>query len=714
MKLVNDKGLELLAKSLDDRTKAAITAAVKAEEDRAKAEEASLLGKVNGKSNEGHNHDDIYFTETEITNKLAGKSDTGHKHDDDYAAKNSVYIKTDVDTMLGTKAPLTHDHNDLYYTEGEVDDLLEDKSNVGHDHDDDYAEKSHNHNNDYYTKTEVDAELGKKSDEGHKHNDDYYTKQQIDEELTTQLATKSDTTHKHNDDYYTKSEVNTELGKKADSSHGTHVPTPQATDNKKFLRNDNTWAEVTPDNIGAAKESHDHDTKYYTISQIDAKVTTINNAIDGKANASHGNHLPEIGTADNTIFLRNDGQWATVDPENIGAAKAVHEHNQYCTTATVNGHVSTLEGKITTAQTNALTDAKAYADEQIAALVDSAPEAMNTLNELAAAINAHGTEYEAYVSTVTQNIATAKSEAIAEAASKDAALHTTISAEIDADVKAEADRAKLAEQGLSTDISGKADKGHSHNNLVIKLNGGSTEGTNLFTYVGTADKTIDITPAKIGASASGHDHDTRYYTESEIDAKVTTINNAINGKANASHGTHVGDALSSAAPKANGTAAAGTSSLVARADHVHPLQTTISGNAGSATKVNNALSIQLNGGTATSFDGSAAKNINITPTAIGAEPAQKTVGAPTAAGTVITLTTNRYQKIAASGVTEIRLPSNVSTFTEITLFINGALTSLTLPDCKWRVDHNIEVATSYAITFTYTTVEWLAEIKCFS
>lgn len=714
MKLVNDKGLELFAKSLDDRTKAAIAAAVKVEADRAKAEEASLLGKVNSKSDEGHSHDDKYFTEEEVTNKLKLKSDIDHKHDDIYAAKNSVYTKTDVDTMLGAKAPSTHDHNNLYYTEGEVDDLLEDKSDVGHDHDGDYAEKSHNHNNDYYTKTEVDGELGKKSDEGHKHNDDYYTKQQIDEELTTKLATKSDTTHKHNDDYYTKSEVNTELSKKADSSHGTHVPTPQATDNKKFLRNDNTWADVTPENIGAAKESHDHDTKYYTISQIDAKVTTINNAIDGKANASHGKHLPETGTADNKIFLRNDGNWATVDPENIGAAKASHEHNQYCTTAIVNGHVSTLEGKITTAQANALADAKTYANQEIAKLVDSAPEAMNTLNELANAIKNHATEYEAYVATVTSDIATAKSQAISEAASKDTALHTTISAEIDSDVLVETNRAKAAEQALQANIDKKAATGHSHNNLVIKLNGGSTEGNNLFTYVGTADKTIDITPAKIGASASGHNHDDKYYTESEIDAKITTINNSINGKANASHGTHVADALSSAAPKANGTAAAGTSSLVAREDHVHPLQTTITGNAGSASKVNNALSIQLNGGTATSFDGSAVKSINITPAAIGAEPAQKTVGAPTAAGTVITLTTDRYQKIAASGVTEIKLPSNVSSFTEITLFVNGALTSLTLPDCKWRVDHNIEAATSYAITFTYTTVEWLAEIKCFS
>ena len=41
-------------------------------------------------------------------------------------------------------------------------------------------------------------------------------------------------------------------------------------------------------------------------------------------------------------------------------------------------------------------------------------------------------------------------------------------------------------------------------NLVVKLNGGSTEGTNLFTFNGSAAKTIDITPSAIGAAASSH------------------------------------------------------------------------------------------------------------------------------------------------------------------------------------------------------------------
>lgn len=43
-------------------------------------------------------------------------------------------------------------------------------------------------------------------------------------------------------------------------------------------------------------------------------------------------------------------------------------------------------------------------------------------------------------------------------------------------------------------------------NLIIKLNGGTNEGNNLFTFNGSAAKTINITPSAIGASASGHTH----------------------------------------------------------------------------------------------------------------------------------------------------------------------------------------------------------------
>lgn len=80
----------------------------------------------------------------------------------------------------------------------------------------------------------------------------------------------------------------------------------------------------------------------------------------------------------------------------------------------------------------------------------------------------------------------------------------------------------------------------------------------------------------------------------------------------------------STAPKAPGTAAAGSSVQAARADHVHPLQTSVSGNAGTATRLQNTRKIdgvEFSGGldithygTCDTAAGTAAKVVTTTST----------------------------------------------------------------------------------------------------
>ena len=80
----------------------------------------------------------------------------------------------------------------------------------------------------------------------------------------------------------------------------------------------------------------------------------------------------------------------------------------------------------------------------------------------------------------------------------------------------------MTQDAITDALTGKASSSHTHNyagsssaggaansvktSLVIKLNGGSTEGTNMFTFNGANAKSINITPSAIGAAASSHTH----------------------------------------------------------------------------------------------------------------------------------------------------------------------------------------------------------------
>lgn len=82
----------------------------------------------------------------------------------------------------------------------------------------------------------------------------------------------------------------------------------------------------------------------------------------------------------------------------------------------------------------------------VADLVNGAPGSMDTLKELADAIQTHQNVYDAYVQTVASNIAAAKQEAKDYADDQDEALHTTITSEI-ATAKQEA----IADAGTAAD-----------------------------------------------------------------------------------------------------------------------------------------------------------------------------------------------------------------------------------------------------------------------
>ena len=242
-----------------------------------------------------HNHDERYYTESEMDTALSGKSDVGHIHDDRY------YTETEADALLNEKSDVTHLHDDRYYTETEMDTLLDGKSDITHLHDDRY-----------YTENEVDTLLSAKADSAdlgaladhdtidyeteidnipetfppspHNHDDRYYTETEAD----ALLDGKSDTDHLHDDRYYTETETDALLAEKADADdvyEKTDVYTKDEADalldtkanvaDLGALADHDTvnWeTEVTNIPQTFPPSSHTHDDRYYTESEIDSSL----------------------------------------------------------------------------------------------------------------------------------------------------------------------------------------------------------------------------------------------------------------------------------------------------------------------------------------------------------------------------------------------------------------------------------------------------------
>ena len=145
--------------------------------------------------------------------------------------------------------------------------------------------------------------------------------------------------------------------------------------------------------------------------------------------------------------------------------------------------------------------------------------------------------------------------------------------------------------------------------------------------------------------------------------------------------------LASTTPAALGTAAVGTATTVARADHVHAAPTTVSGNAGTATKLATARNISLSGNASgsVSFDGSADATISVTVSTAAACSGNAT----TASSANALNTANSYQVASlgvgtdASGTAgEIRATNNITAYysdgrlKKIIGSITGALASV--------------------------------------
>lgn len=403
-------------------------------------------------------NDNNFITEADIEDKLSGEI-TSHTHHDMY------YTETEVDTKLAGKADLEHGtHLTLGTTSSTA--FRGDYGNTAFQH----AQSIH---------APTDAQ--KNSD---------ITKDEIEAKFNGEI-----TSHTHNGMYYTETEVDTKLATKADLEHGTHV----TFDISSTPKPNGVAAMGTSEKVARADHVHPKQT---SIEYAD-KAGRISTAIDF--------------TIGNCTSLFDCGSDVEYSLEDIGAAPIVHSHSdEYFSKIEINKKIGDIGLDIEHAEEDAKAYAKEYADTKVANLVNSAPEALDTLNELA---NALGND---------SNFATTIATQIGEKANKEHGIHVTF------DESSTPQPHGTASNGTSIKVA-RADHVHPKQTSIEYSNKtgelvNATEftignKTELFNGAGNDDMTFTL--SDIGAAPAVHSHSDEYYSKTQVDTAIANKANEL-------------------------------------------------------------------------------------------------------------------------------------------------------------------------------------------
>ena len=265
--------------------------------------------------------------------------------------------------------------------------------------------------------------------------------------------------------------------------------------------------EIVDSVSGKANASHTHDDRYYTESEIDTKIASVNTSITNITNGSVVVKNAEHATSADS---------ATTATTATSATKATQDGN---------GKVISSTYETKTDATAKLTEAKSYTDAEIAELAEGFDAVIYAMYD-------NGND----MFDEDENLLTIRDIA------KDEATTSLDSAKSYADTAA---------TKVKNDL----------------LNGAGTAYDTLKELGDLIEDNQDAIDA-LETIASGKADATHSHAISD----VSGLQSALDGKASTSHGTHV-SFDSTNKPKMDGTAAFGTSSKVARADHVHPTDT---------------------------------------------------------------------------------------------------------------------------------------------
>ena len=243
--------------------------------------------------------------------------------------------------------------------------------------------------------------------------------------------------------------------------------------------------DITPDSIGASEDGHTH--SYAGSSTVGGAANSVKASLVVKLNG---------GSAEGTNMFTFNGSTAksiNITPGSIGAAASSHDHTVDDITDfedSVTGLIPEIPTKLPNPQAITFTGAVSETYDGSAAKTINIPTSGSTDGDLVIKFN-HGNQEGTNMFTF--NGSDDKTVDIVPSSIGAAGInhsHTTDNiTDFDSAVEA------LIPSSLPT-----------ANSLVVKLNGGTEEGTNMFTFNGSAAKSINITPSSIGAAATDHNH----------------------------------------------------------------------------------------------------------------------------------------------------------------------------------------------------------------
>lgn len=607
-----------------------------------------------------------------LTDVLEEKADINHTHSG-YASQDDLDLLEDI---VSAKADTSHTHTEYaaishthseYATSIALDTLAEEvsgKANETHTHSE-YASVSHTHN-DYAPSSHSHSEY---AETGHDHDEDYASIDHAHSEYATVIAlnevsnavsNKANVSHSHDDVYYTETEVDTKLANKADSSDLTS-------------HTGNTTIHVTSTDKNNWNIAKTHADTAHAPANAEANQNAFSNVAVGNTTISADTKTDTLTfvAGSNVILTPNvEGDSITISATNTVYTHPISAGNKHIPAGGSSGQILRWSADGTavwgadnnTTYSNATQTASGLMSDTDKTKLDGIAEGANNYTLPSAGTNLGGVKSGGDV-TITSGVITVNDDSHNHAISNIDGLQSAL------DGKATSGHnhngVYYTESEVDTLLSGKANSSHTHTianvyGLQAALDGkaASSHGTHV-TYsttapvmdgtasVGTASTVArsdhkhptdtsraaktsldshtsnksnphSVTLAQLGVTATAAelnalDGITATVTElNYVDGVTSSIQTQLDGKAASSHGTHV--TYGTTVPKANGTAAVGTDTTVSRSDHIHPLQTTVSGNAGTATKLATARTISLTGDVtgSTSFDGSG--NVSITAT----------------------------------------------------------------------------------------------------